>query len=47
MRLVTLARLCGDPDFRAVLAQQEASASAWHEEDRRRLQALMAYLGRI
>jgi hypothetical protein len=47
MRLVTLARLCGDPDFRAVLAQQEASASAWHEEDRRRFQALMAYLERM
>ena len=47
MRVVTLARLCGDPDFRVVLAQQEASASGWHEEGRRRFQALMAYLERI
>jgi len=47
MRLVILARLCGDPDFRAVLAHQEASASAWHEEDHRRFQALIAYLERI
>ena len=34
LRVVTLARLCGDADFRAVVAEQEASASGWHEEDR-------------
>lgn len=44
MRLVTLARLCGDPNFRAVVAQHEASALGWDEEDRRRLGALVAYL---
>ena len=46
MRVVTLARLCGDADFRAVVAEQEASASDWHEEDRQTFHDLVAYLAR-
>jgi hypothetical protein len=46
MRVVTLARLCGDVDFRAVVAEQDAAASGWHEEDRQTFHALVAYLAR-